>query len=130
MRRTAGALLAAAVLVGCGERNGGPEVTYRLVALEAGPLPVVLQVDSCMHLLRAGDVRIAGSKFTSSFAIEMMCRNKGVRPEPIGATGRITHQGDSLIFQDSAGTVMGRGLLRSDTLRIAGPTRRLTYVRQ
>jgi len=130
MRTSAGTLALVLAALACSENAPGPEVTYRLVASEAGPLPLMLQVDSCYHVLKAGDVRIQDSKYVSTLGVEKACPGKGTQQLMLGGKGSVETRGDSLIFSDSTGTVNGRASLRSDTLTVLGASHQLTYVRQ
>jgi len=87
--------------------------------------------DDCYHLLKTGDVRISrGSRYVSTFGIEKACPGKGIEQRSIGASGRYDSDGDSLIFHDSAGAVIGRGTMAGDTLKVTGPLHTLIYLKQ
>lgn len=128
MRRSVGAFVLAVVVHGCAD---APPVNYRLVGSQAGTLPVRLPTDDgCYHLLKSGDLRITGSSFVSSFQLEKACPGAGIEQGSAGAGGTVQARGDSIVFTDSAGAVIGRASSHSDTLVVRGPLHVLTYVRQ
>jgi len=132
MRRQLAAAGAAAILLACADRPAVPDATYRLVAHQGGPIPFLLQSnDNCYHMLKGGAVVLgSNSRYVSSFDIEKACPGQEFQARPMGARGEFRLIGDSLLFEDSAGTVIGRGSMAGDTLRVTGPLHTLIYLKQ
>ena len=130
MPRSPAAIAITLLAIGCG-RPAAPEGTYRLVADRAGNLPVLLKTDTCHHMLMSGEVRITGDdRFSSNYSVEIACPGHGIEHFPMTGEGSIRADGDSLIFEDDKGGLVGHGNVHGDTLAVAGPLHLLYYVRR